>query len=346
MNKPVVIGKSRDLGCKVTKGFQNSKIMLSKKQKRKLAKNSKKNKWEKEEPQKNDRDNEETGNLPIFDVDGETFIDIEQVLNDPCYHTTSGRPVYVPGNCVPIRRFIPEEHTPEFPSWIIYGKRRTGKSFFMRWWFYHMRANYDQVFVFTETAINGFWAKHVPKQAIYPKWDEDKARELLDFQTWVIQNPKQAQQKGYTHKTATIADDVIATKVLRNAGDDGVFAALYVQGRHTKMTVGTATQKATAIPPKVRDNIDLVFVLRQESDTEAERIWKEHLSRLNRTTARELMELWTRTENYKMPNEIRYTLVIDTDPCKSYNERFFYAVAEDPGPFKLGSKVFWEEMDW
>lgn len=54
--------------------------------------------------------------------------------------------------------------------------------------------------------------------------------------------------------------------------------------------------------------------------------------------------MWTQTFNYKQANEERYTLVINTDPCLSYNERFFYARAIDPGNFMMGSEVFKKEM--
>jgi hypothetical protein len=344
----------RDMSCKVKTGFSGSKVMRNKKQTNKLSNNPKKSHWVKSKHEEEEENTEQTqgseqgdlSSLPYIEVEGEMFVDIEKVLSMPQWHTASGRPMYIPGHLIPIRQFNPLEHTPEHPSWIAYGKRRTGKSFFMRWWLYHMRHNYEQIYVFTETKINGFWEQYVPRQAVYPSWDEDRALDILNFQKWVIENPREAAEHGYTDRTCTILDDVIATKELRNDGDDGMYAAMYVQGRHTHMTVGTATQKATAIPPKVRDNIDLVFILRQESETEIERIWKEHMSRLNRVTASEMMEYWTRTLNYKKPNEIRYTFVIDTDPCKSYNERFYWATADDPGQFRVGSKVFWEELDY
>lgn len=341
------IGKCRDMSCKIKKGFNDSKVMRSNKQKKKLAQHPEKCKWECDEEGLNKSEEEmDRGQYPWIDIDGVQYVDIEQVLSNPKYHTASGRPMYVPGRWIPIRQYNPAEHDPEYPSWIIYGKRRTGKTFFMNWWLWFHKRDYDQVYVFSETLINGFWYKRVPRQACYPAWDEDRAAQILEFQKWVIENPKQAAQKGYTDKTCTILDDVIANRSLRNAGDDGQYASLYVQGRHTHMTVGTATQKATALPPKVRDNIDLVFIMRQENATEIERIWKEHMSKLNRVTAQEMIDWWTRTENYKEPNELRYVLVIDTDPCKSYNERFYYAIPEDPGEYVLGSKVFWEELDY
>lgn len=360
--------KCRDLSCKIKKGFNSAEIMRSEKQKKKLAKQKHKAAWlyedesgHGEKKKKFDYNNlpklicPETGEvqghwLKIQQENGEMmeqffpFIDLEKALSDPSFFTDTGRPRYVPGYMVPIREFIPEEDTPESPSIIAYGKRRTGKSFFLRWFLWRLQDWFDQIFVFTETKVNKFWQEYVPSAAIYPHWDEDRAQQILDFNVWVLENPDEARRKGYTTKTITILDDVISTKMLRSAGDDGNYAALYVQGRHTKSSVATNTQKATAIPPKVRDNIDLVFVLRQESNTERKRIYDEHMGRVNMRTAFELMELWTRTENYETDDEERYTFIIDTHPCKSYNERFYWAKAIDPGPFKLGSAAFWKEM--
>lgn len=345
--------KCRDLGCKMKQGFSSSQVMRSKKQKKKLAKHPEKSRWDSAEPEPqgslkgNKRCNMWQSMPKIYiEEDGEVkeFVDLDAVLSNPEYYTPSGRPLFIPGHMIPIRRFIPEEHTPEYPAWICYGKRRTGKTFFIRWWLWHFRNYYDQIFCFTETKINGFWQQYIPEEAIYEGWDEDRALDILEMQKDIIRDPKKAAQKGLTDHTGTILDDVISSKMLRNAGDDGIYAGLYTQGRHVHEMIGTNTQKATALPPKVRDNIDLVFVMRQENETEVERIWKEHMSRLNKSTARDLIELWTRCENFQTDDEFRYTLVIDTHPAKSYNERFYWAVAEDPGPFKLGSKVFWETM--
>lgn len=145
------------------------------------------------------------------------------------------------------------------------------------------------MYCFSETLINGFWQKYIPPLALYPKWDEERAQDLIEFNEWVIKNPDEAARHGYSDRTLVILDDVISNTMLRQAGDGGSYAALYVQGRHNHMSVGTNTQKATALPPKVRDNIDLVFINRQESDTERERLWKEHLGRMNKRTAFEFM---------------------------------------------------------
>lgn len=354
MNKKIKVKKPKDRACKVKTGFCNSKIMRTDKQKSKV-----KQKWADEEQdessqqQENNKDNfwKTCPRITVEDNGPEArgengYVDIEAVLSNPQAFSQAGRPLYIPGTEIPIRQFNPLLHSPEYAAWIAYGKRRTGKTFVMRDYFYWKRHEFDQVYVFTETKVNGFWEQYVPRKAIYDGWDEAKAHQILETNTWAMQNPKEARQKGFTDRTAVILDDVISNKKLRSAGDDGVYAALYVQGRHTHMTVGTATQKATAIPPKVRDNIDLVFILRQESETEVDRIHKEHMSRLNKTTAREMINYYTQTFEKDTPREWRYTFVIDTDPTKSYNERFYYYIPVDHGPFRLGSKNFWEELDY
>lgn len=331
----------RDLCCKVERGFNGSKVMRSKKQQKKLESHPTKKAWLKED--KGEKEGSEA-DLPMFERDGQTFVDLNELLSSGNHYTDSGRPRYLDPALVPIREFNPPEDTPKDPSFIAYGKRRTGKTFLARWWMWYFRNYYDQVYVYSDTLVNGFWQQYIPPKACIPGWNEEHAKGLIAFNEWAVLHPEEAARKGYSAKTLTWLDDVISNTDLRQAGDDGSYASLYVQGRHNQMSVGTNTQKATALPPKVRDNIDLVFVLRQESGTEMERLWKEHMSRLNRRTAFELMEMWTRTENYKQPNEQRWCLVIDTDPCKSYNERFMYAKAFDPGPFKMGSKIFQREM--
>lgn len=134
----------KDMGCKLEVGFNGSDIMRSKKQKRKLEANDKKRGWESGEkdvqpPAKRSKGDELIAGLPRINIDGVEFIDMEAFFKSGQSYTPSGRAVYIPPALVPIREFYPVNDTPENPSFISYGKRRTGKTFFMRWWMWHFK---------------------------------------------------------------------------------------------------------------------------------------------------------------------------------------------------------------
>ena len=58
----------------------------------------------------------------------------------------------------PIGKFILTEDTfPIHPAMAFFGKRRTGKTYTLRWWMYNCFRNIPFGVCFTNTRINGFW---------------------------------------------------------------------------------------------------------------------------------------------------------------------------------------------
>lgn len=339
----------KDLCGKCDKGFGGSDIMRSAAQKKEYEKRqSKKEQKGQAGPSSNDKAmvqsqvaSRELHN-PQQNMGPLGYTDVEGLLASDDYYSEAGRPMYINPKTIPVRAFDPQEMPPDSSS-IMFGIRRTGKSFFMRWYYYHWKDYFDQIFVFTGTKLNGFWQQFVPEKFVFDGLDEGRLDDIIAFAKKIHDEPQWARTEGYSERTAVALDDVIAEEGIRRQADHGPLAQLFVLGRHLKMSVSLATQLPTGVPPKVRDNLDFAVFFKQTKNKSKERFADEYMGRLNRKTAFELIELYTKVTDAHTENEKRQCLVVNLSPSLTYNERFMVATPTDPGPFKVGSRKLWME---
>ena len=86
------------------------------------------------------------------------------------------------------------ENLPLHPSILIYGKRRTGKSYTARWILFNCFRDYDFGIVCTGTYYNGFWQKYVPGFLVFEGLN-DRAltmlihRQIKRIEDWMEEHP-------------------------------------------------------------------------------------------------------------------------------------------------------------
>lgn len=202
-------------------------------------------------------------------------------------YSESGRPKYIDPRTIPVGGFDPLDKPKDgCLSITCYGKRRTGKSFWIDWYCYTRHCHhFDAVYVFTNTKNsmhNG-----------YEKAIEDVF--IFSFDTSILNSiHKQAEEylaeHGHPQNILIIMDDL--------AGDDDVrynkfVKALYTRGRHHGYTIIFSTQRPTGIPPIVRTNTDTAVIFNQLAKDDMDVIANTYLSRLNFRTAMELITLYT-----------------------------------------------------
>jgi hypothetical protein len=356
-NKKRKISKCRDRSCKVMRGFVGAEILRNSEQQKKMDRKRAR------------RDEETMKNIakvaPEQGVNGTLgFIDLEEWLSNPANYTESGRHVYLDPRLIPVRAFDPFEQWPKDmnPAVMCYGKRRTGKTFTADWVFHRMGQFYDQCFVYTETKYNGFWQRRVPGEAIIEGWNPEHGNWVFELQRLVNDDPEEAWIKyKYTGSTLIILDDVISDDIfMRSDGTNGILGALYVQGRHMAkgskgqlrggFTIWTNTQHDTSLPPKIRENVDLAVVLRQDKMSRKDRIWQEYIGTLSRVTAHNLIDMYTRVvdpderENENNDEAARSVFIINTAPTRSWNHKFYYCIPTEVPDYKIGSEEFWRNF--
>lgn len=230
-------------------------------------------------------------------------------------YSDAGRAKYVEPSSIQIDWFDPQDLPEDRKlSILVFGKRRTGKSFWTRWYLSQRREDIKEAFVFTKTKDNGFFQEFIPSCFVFDKWDGDKAMELIDRAREMVAD----DEDPCMH---VICDDLAADKTTRT---DEALNDFYVLGRHLGITIYFLSQKFKAVPPIVRNNADIVVIFTQFNNNEASQIAEEFLGRLNKTTAMQLIDMYA-------SQKFKTCLVIEawrneTDPSKYLK----VSLAEDP----------------
>ena len=337
--------KKKDISYKCSAGHKGNDVVRNEQQEKDYSDRVKKGK--RIYPEDNGDQQQATDlalHTPSQNMGPAGSMDIEHAMQQPDYFNLSGKPRYVDPRLIPVEQFDPVNDVQPDSSAILYGIRRTGKSFFMDWYYSNWAPYYQQFFVFTKTTVNGFWQRRVPPAAIYKDLEDSDLQSILDFQQKVKTDPAWAQREGYDGRTGVLFDDVIDDNYVRHYGDKGALASLFVQGRHLSCSVMLATQFPTAVPPKCRDNVDMVVFFKTSKNSSMERFHDEYMGRLNRKTAMELINMYTDVQQYGTANERRRVLIVLMDAGLTYNQRFRGAVPQKPQDYTLGSEKFWKEM--
>ena len=230
--------------------------------------------------------------------------------------------------------FNPREN--KGPVVVLIGRRDTGKSYLVRdLLYYHQDIPIGTVISGTE-AGNGFYSTHVPKLFIHDEYDTSIIENILKRQKAVI---KQMNREVATHRRTTIDPRafVILDDCLYDAtwSRDKMMRLLFMNGRHWKVMLIITMQYPLGIPPNLRTNIDYVFILREPYIANRKRIWENYAGMF--PTFESFAQIMDQcTENYEC-------LVINNNAKSNrLQDQVFWYKAESHGPFKLGSKEFWE----
>lgn len=231
---------------------------------------------------------------------------------------------------------LPEWNPLMFPpdgTAVFFGRRRAGKSWMVRHLLSIYRYLYRGVIVLTNTEQNDFWDKHVPSRFIH-RYDPFVIQKIIERQravmAWNWLNADSPDQIINPY-IAIVLDDVVSN----NMHHDPQLNQLFFEGRHAGMAIFITTQHPKALPPGVRSNADLAVVYP---------MWAEH----DLDSIRE--QYCTFFEDKKDFNYLvrettanRQCLVIFLgDPTVNPIQSVYRFTADDPGPFLLGAKEFWE----
>jgi len=230
--------------------------------------------------------------------------------------------------------FKPDEN--KGPVVVLIGRRDTGKSYLVRdLLFYHQDIPIGTVISGTE-AGNGFYSSHVPKLFIHDEYNTVIIENILKRQKTVL---KQVKRELDTYKKTTIDPRafVILDDCLYDATwtRDKMMRLLFMNGRHWKIMLIITMQYPLGIPPNLRTNIDYVFILREPYIKNRKIIWENYAGMF--PTFESFAQIMDQcTENYEC-------LVINNNAkSNKLSDQIFWYKAEHHGPFRLGSKEFWD----
>ena len=230
--------------------------------------------------------------------------------------------------------FRPDEN--KGPVIVLIGRRDTGKSFLVQdLMFHHQDIPIGTVISGTE-ASNGFFAAHVPKLFIHDAYNTAIIENILKRQKAVLKQVKKEmdtyKKSSIDPRTFVVLDDCLYDNKWTK---DVMMRLLFMNGRHWKIMLVITMQYPLGIPPNLRTNIDYVFILREPYIANRKRIYDNYAGMF--PTFESFCQVMDQcTENYEC-------LVINNNAkSNKLQDQIFWYKAQQHGPFKLGSKEFWE----
>lgn len=219
---------------------------------------------------------------------------------------------------------------------VVYGKRRTGKTYFVRCLMKAMRRYFPEVYVFTETKIDVEYEACVPDKFIIDKFNPDILESILDRQKQRVEAMRKRGKNDENIYVLVVLDDCITGKHLEM---HEVIRRAFFNGRHYYMSIIINSQDTKALGPNLRANIDFAatFPVRSERDKEAIRTnFADFLK-----NDRELDQLG------EVVSGIKYNMLF-FDQSRPYMlpEDTVYAGVMPPEdeifPFVMGTRNFWK----
>jgi hypothetical protein len=214
--------------------------------------------------------------------------------------------------------------------WIAYGKKNTGKSFFVRWLMYHMREIIPYCIVFTGTKFNNFWQQHVPARFIFEGFQENLLIKILQCQAQRVRDPNPL--------FLLILEDLASEQIVRYV--DAMRRVSY-NSRHLYMMTVITTQYPAAFTPGTRDNADYAVILKQKS--------KRSRTILSEQYGDELCESpddFLRVLDELVAEKFKLMIVDNVTKDKIGKDTVYWEKAEDPGPFRFGNDSWWGVEVW
>ncbi len=153
-------------------------------------------------------------------------------------------------------------------SCLLFGQRRVGKSFFLRWLLYYLTLlgkEYDAVFVFSGTAMNNQF-NMVSRKFQWEKWDTDSAKvveEIFQRQHDIVQHNSECSEESEMRKVPAVAiifDDVFHSGdgALYHGFKSEMMSKIWFQGRHYNISAYLLVQSFKAMS-RIRSNSDFLI---------------------------------------------------------------------------------------
>jgi hypothetical protein len=213
------------------------------------------------------------------------------------------------------------------------GKRRTGKSWAFRNIMYAMKEKIPAGIVISQTdELNKFWRDYIPAKYIYPRYEPEILDAVFKRQKNILNDKNLTkEEKEQQAPFFILLDDVISDQRLKY---DENLMELFVAGRHYKLFVLITTQYAKAITPTIRGNTDYVFIMKTIQHRQREALWEDFGDFLTKDAFNQMIDAYTED------NEM---LIVDTCPERTVTpeDMMYWWKAQDPGPFRMGSKKYW-----
>jgi hypothetical protein len=222
---------------------------------------------------------------------------------------------------------------------LIFGRRRTGKSTFIRDMIYQLAGWYPRALVFSKTDhMNHIYEEHFPKDAIKKDMNNDLLNAVLEFQLSLINHDRKDELKEEDpnyFRCMFIFDDMVddPNQIRYSIPLNKIFT----QGRHFKALGIFATQYFKAFSPSMRTNLDYGVIFATGDEDTRENLKKLFGEGVDKYMFYTMMNKYTRHHmcliaDNSNPAEIRLK-----KKFKWYKAR----LPDELGEFYMGNDAFW-----
>lgn len=214
---------------------------------------------------------------------------------------------------------------------LMLGKRNTGKSFLTRDLLsYH--SDIPAALVISPTEVsNSFYSKMIPPLFIHDEYHPDIISNVVSRQKKMVHRSK--TDPSIDPRCMLIMDDCLydSSKWQRDTNLRFVF----LNGRHIRIMFILTSQYALGLPPTMRNNIDYVFILRENLIKSRRLIYENYCGMLeNFETFCAVLDQTT--------EDFECLVVCNNTRSNKIEDQIFYYKAGNPPEFRIGSKTFWD----
>lgn len=235
---------------------------------------------------------------------------------------------------LPLNEFIPgiNPDIGVFTTVTVYGKRKSGKSVFIKWFLQFYKHEIPWYWVFTLTQLNSFYESWIAEKFIIPSFNPEALTRIMQRQAKAREMSE--HKPGLNPRACVIWDDYNGKDIKYN----DTLANYYYTGRHFFTLNIFAAQHITLTPPPIRTNTDLVVLFNTDYADSLEHYWRDFAGKLPKEIFYQLF-----AEATSEPNCF---LAVNNDPKIPLSEKFFKGKAEllDEGPnWIVGCEEMWKE---
>tara|TARA_B110000208_G_scaffold192063_1_gene262443 strand:+ start:4205 stop:4978 length:774 start_codon:yes stop_codon:yes gene_type:complete len=214
---------------------------------------------------------------------------------------------------------------------VFIGKRETGKSFLVRDLLYHHQDIPVGAVISGTEGANSFYSNMMPPIFIHNEFNPVIVDNYLKRQKKIVK----AASSGINNidpRAFFILDDCLYDKTWVK---EKSIRAMFMNGRHYKSLFLITMQYALGIPPNLRTNIDYVFLLRENIQSNRKRLYEQYAGMFgNFEIFNQVMDQCT--ENFEC-------IVINNNAkSNKLEDQVFWYKADSHGDFKIGHHTFWK----
>lgn len=223
---------------------------------------------------------------------------------------------------------------------LIYGRRRTGKSFLTRDIFFHHRnIPYGLIFSGTEDA-NPFYSNFIPDSFIHSKYDSSLVETVLEKQGRKIREARKTYDGKNTNgclpknRFFLVLDDMLQDS--NQWKRENTIKSIFYNGRHYNIFFILAMQYPYGIGPDLRSNIDYVFIFNEPSYKNRKKLFDDYGACCINNFDNFCMVLDSTTQDHGC-------LVLKlSGTSPNLRDQIFWYKAEQHDNFKVGHPKIWE----